>query len=507
MKPRFLYLILAVTLSWFCACKEQAPQENTGFCRFLHEKCLYVTLESGSADYFLYRGQPMGFELELIESFAAFTGCRFVILPGESIASQLKMLEEGKTDIIASNLNITRSRQLSVAFSHPIYHSKQALVQLAPAYLSDSAVYVDSWEALSQREVSVRKNSVFEESLLAYNLPLPKNRRIRIHRSSRTEDELIQAVSQGKLSYSLVSCNKAAHWAFTRPQIDFHLQSDHVQPIAWAMHLKADTLQELVNRWIDSLSATGTVDYLYHKYYEIAPEKTVRSVKSGFTKMDSVSFRRRMAQREMLIEEGLLDESDSAFIFDIKRRSTRMNPVMVGGRSISPYDRLFKKHSRQIPWDWRLLAALVYQESQFESHLVSKKGAIGLMQMIPATARRYGITVRSSAEDQIEAGVKYIRAIYRSLPEEIAAEEQVYFVLAAYNIGLGHILDARRLAAKYGADPNRWYDNVETYLKLKSRPEYYRDTASRNGYANGPQAVDFVRKIDERYMHYRNLVQ
>lgn len=500
-------VLLTLVFLFGTACRKTPSLPHPDPERFIKEKCLYVALESSPSDYFLYRGQPMGFELELIESFAGFIGCDFVILPGKSLAGQWEMLKDGRADIIASNLNITDRRLQEAAFSHPVYFTEQVLVQLQPAYMMDSSLYVTDWNMLAGKTITVRRHSIFEENLQERNKNLPEKEQIHIEGSAKTEEELLDAVSRGNMPYTLVSYNKAARFAITRPQIDFHLKAETAQPVAWAMRQDADTLLVLVNRWLDSLSHTGTIGYLYHKYYEISPEKTVRSVKSGFRKVDSVSLHRKMAQREMLVREGMLEESDSTFIFELQRKKPKKFSANVWNGGISPFDRLLKKYSRKIPWDWRLLASLVYQESQFESHLVSKKGAIGLMQMIPATARRYGITVRSSAEEQIEAGVKYIHAIYLSLPKEIPETEQAYFVLAAYNIGLGHILDARRLAAKYGADPNIWYNNVETYLELKSRAEYYRDTASRNGYANGRQAVDFVRKIDKRYMHYRNLAK
>ena len=505
MKVFFPYFIAVLVLLGCTACWKAPQPPRPDPNRFLEERCLYIALENSPSDYFLYRGQPMGFELELIESFAAFIGCDFVILPGESLAEQWQMLLEGRADIIASNLNITLQRTQKAAFSHPVYLTEQVLVQLKPAYLMDSSLFVTDWNELAGKEISVRRHSIFEDYLQAYNKSVPAERQIRIEKSSKTEESLLEAVARGDISYTLVSHNKAARFAITRPQIDFHLKAGEAQPVAWALKPDADTLLTLVNRWLDSLSSTRTIRYLYHKYYEISPEKTVRSVKSGFRKVDSVSLSRKMAKRDMLIREGLMQEEDSSFIFELQRRKHKKFSANVWNGSISPFDRLLKKYSRKIPWDWRLLASLVYQESQFESHLLSQKGAIGLMQMMPATARRYGITVRSSAEDQIDAGVKYIHTLYRSLPEGIPESEQAYFVLAAYNIGLGHVLDARRLAAKYGADPNVWYNNVETYLELKSRPEYYRDTASRNGYANGRQTVNFVRKIDKRYMHYRNL--
>ncbi|MDE7356811.1 MAG: lytic transglycosylase F, partial [Bacteroidales bacterium] len=108
--------------------------------------------------------------------------------------------------------------------------------------------------------------------------------------------------------------------------------------------------------------------------------------------------------------------------------------------------------------------------------------------------------------EQIRTGVRYIKSLYGFFPDSIAEPDRTRFVLASYNIGPGHVLDARRLAGKYGADPNLWYGNVENWLLQLSKPEYYTDSVCRNGRAYGKQTVKFVKDIEERYIHYKNLV-
>lgn len=507
MKRQALFAFFVFCAFFLFSCRSpRVPSERDGG-RFFKEKVLYVALESNFNDYFLFNGQPMGFGLEMLEGFSSYLGCELVILPCRTLDEQWRMLEDGRVDIIASNLNITEERLRRAAFTHPLYHTGQVLVQLGLPYLDDSSLFASSLAQLAGKTVSVREQSVFEEFLERYNQSVPRQERIRVAKSPKTEEELLLAVAVGEIPYTVVSSSKAVRFRMAHPQIDCSVHVDSSRAVAWALHPAADSLLFLADRWIDSMQRNKTIRYLYHKYYEIPYGKTVRSAKSGFRKMDSVAFSRKRRQWGKLLDEGLLAREDSLFFFGSASPRVIREKHVHGKAEISPFDRLLKKYSRQIGWDWRLLASLVYQESQFQNHLVSSKGAIGLMQVMPSTARQYGITVRSSDEDQIAAGVRYIKSIYRSLPEGIPAEEQVHFVLGAYNIGLGHILDARRLAVKYGADPDVWRDNVEKYLLLKSKPEYYRDSASRNGYANGSQAVDFVRKINTRHMHYRNLAK
>ncbi|MDE7102170.1 MAG: transporter substrate-binding domain-containing protein, partial [Bacteroidales bacterium] len=440
-----------------------------------------------------YKGYPLGFHLELLQMFCREQGCRLVVKDGGSLREQMRMLGAGEIDILASNLNVSASREDKLHFVHPFYTSRQVLVQLKKEYLHDSLLFVDSLAQLCGRKVTVRRNSVFEEQLHE------KNRLV----SEKTENELLNAVALGKIPYTVVSDNKAQRFALTHPQIDAALVLSEPQPVAWAVARGQDSLASLLNRWIDSLRESGALGYLYHKYYELPHRATVRSVEAGFRKVDSVNLKRRKHHFDRLVEEGLLEADDSAFVQKKHRagkgeRHTRLQ--------ISPYDNLFRKYAGQIDWDWHLLASLVYQESQFQSHLVSKKGAVGLMQMMPATARRYNITVRSGEEEQIRTGVRYIKSLYGFFPDSIAEPDRTRFVLASYNIGPGHVLDARRLAGKYGADPNLWYGNVENWLLQLSKPEYYTDSVCRNGRAYGKQTVKFVKDIEERYIHYKNLV-
>ena len=502
---RFFVLFLGITVL-SAACRHHASPE-VDFLRFRKERCLYVALEPNFNDYFLFNGHPMGFGLELLEGFSDALGCDLVILSCRTLEEQWRMLEDGQADIIASNLNITEERLRKAAFTHPLYYTGQVLVQLDSLYSDDSALFVRSLDALAGKTVTVRRHSVFEDFLTQYNDSVLPEKKIKIAGSSHTEEELLHSVSKGKISYTVVARNKAFRFKMGHPQIDLSFSVGEPQAVAWALHPQADSLLTLANRWIDSMQKNKAIGYLYHKYYEIPYHKTVRSAKSGFRKLDSVNRYRKQVQWNKLVAEGFLSREDSLVFFNEKTDGGRNDRHVHGKTEISPFDRLIKKYSRQVDWDWRLLASLIYQESQFKSHLVSSRGAIGLMQLMPSTAKQYGVTVHSGTEEQIAAGVKYIKSLYRALPDEIPEQERVHFVLGSYNIGLGHILDARRLAEKYGADPNVWYGNVETYLRLKSKPEYYRDSVSRNGYANGRQATDFVRKIETRSRHYRNLTE
>lgn len=173
---------------------------------------------------------------------------------------------------------------------------------------------------------------------------------------------------------------------------------------------------------------------------------------------------------------------------------------------ISPYDHWFKKYSTDIKWDWRLLAALSYQESKFNPAVESRRGAYGLMQIMPQTADYIGIDSIEHPENNIRAGVKLLKWLQRQIDkEDIPEEEQLKFLLSAYNAGIGRVEDCRNFARSQGKNPNKW-DEVKTVIPLMDDPEYYNSEYIKRGKFRGGETIRFVDEILERYQHYKNLV-
>lgn len=155
---------------------------------------------------------------------------------------------------------------------------------------------------------------------------------------------------------------------------------------------------------------------------------------------------------------------------------------------ISRYDDLIRAEAQKNGWDWRLLASIIYQESKFKPHLLNEKGAFGLMQLMPVTMNKYGIDYNSSVEEQLKAGIKVLNHFSQELPESISdSAERINFILASYNAGMGHVLEARHRAEKHGKDPDLWIDNVEYYTPK--------------------QTFFFVREITKRYSYYKDLIE
>jgi membrane-bound lytic murein transglycosylase F len=156
--------------------------------------------------------------------------------------------------------------------------------------------------------------------------------------------------------------------------------------------------------------------------------------------------------------------------------------------------------SEQHGFDWRLIAAQMYQESRFDPLARSYAGALGLLQILPRTARQVGVDDPYDPESGISAGVRYLAWTRDRFPKELPPDERAWFALAAYNAGSGHVNDARRIAVEEGLDPERWFGQVETAMLLKRKPEYAR--RSRFGYCRCGEPVQYVREIRQRYQAY-----
>ena len=189
---------------------------------------------------------------------------------------------------------------------------------------------------------------------------------------------------------------------------------------------------------------------------------------------------------------------------------TRLNSELFTPKSgsLSPYDEIVKRYASTINWDWRLITSLIYQESGFDHYSESWTGASGLMQLMPSTAESYGIDSLSAPEDNIQAGIKYLEWLDKQFIDKVPDSlERKKFILAAYNVGLGHVFDAMRLATKFELNPEFWESNVAEMLKNKSIPEYYKDDVVYYGYCRGSEPFNYVKEVLERFEHYKNITE
>ncbi|HLA62918.1 MAG TPA: transglycosylase SLT domain-containing protein, partial [Rhodothermales bacterium] len=278
-----------------------------------------------------------------------------------------------------------------------------------------------------------------------------------------TMEALIREVARGDIDYTVASENVAEleQSYYTNLSITPALGPTH--PVTWAVRGNSPLLLRSFNEWIGQNREGERFQSLYQKYY-----------------VDRRAYRERVESRYLTTETGTL----------------------------SDYDGVLRAAAATIGWDWRLLASQAYQESRFDPRAESWAGAMGLLQLMPATAAEIGVTDPWDPRDNAMGAARYLAWLdehfwSEAIPDE---HERLKFILASYNAGAGHVMDAQRLATAAGDDPLVWED-VAYWLLEKSKPEVYERPEVRHGFCRGLEPVQYVARILDRYDHYRQFVR
>ncbi len=458
MKTAFSFLWIVFLAVLIVACKKENSHIEWDFDPISEKGELTAITLSSSVSYFIYKGEPMGYEYELLKNFADAHHLKLNIKIAENMDQLNTMLGAGEGDLIAYNIPITIEGKDSLLYCGREVINEQVLIQRAN---KGDTILKDVTEMIG-KEVWVVKGSKYYNRLVNLNDELGGGIRIRtIEKDTVSVEDLIDMVSDGKIVYTVSDKNMAQLNKTYHPNININLKISHPQRSAWAVRKTSPELAKVLNEWFRSYQKNPTYRSTMKRYFEMS-------------KMES-------------------DEPE---------------PELAPGK-ISRFDLIFKKYAPQIGWDWRLLASLSYQESRFQTDRTSWAGATGLMGLMPQTATNFGLPPdqRTDPEGSVKAGVKYIQALNKIFASNENKEERIKFVLAAYNAGIGHIYDAQALTRKYGKNPDIWDGNVEEYLKLKSLPEYYNDEVCKQGYFRSSETISYVHRVLERWNHYKEKVK
>ncbi len=459
---------------WSCQWSRAGETSDNGFAdidrdlqEIREEGTLRALVAYSATGYFLYKGQPMGYEYELLKRLAEHLDVALEIRVVQDLDQMLEVLQSGQVDLVAHGLAITRERKEEVAFTDYLYLTKQVLVQRKPAHWRQltldqiRATLIQDPVDLIGDTVSVRKNSSYLERLENLSREIGGPIVIDTLDGNLSTDEIIKMVVEGRLKYTVADRNLAHINASSYPILDVSVPVSFSQRIGWAVRKNAASLQEALDAWLQQEKKSDEFYYIYNKYFE-----------------NRRSFNRRIRSEFYSLAEG----------------------------RISPYDSLIKAHAAELGWDWRLLASQVYQESRFDPNAMAWTNARGLMQLIPSTARELGVSDPSQPEENLEGGVRYLQQLRRAFEAVPDSVQQIKFTLAAYNCGLGHVKDAQRLAERRGLDPNRWDQNVEEMVLALSYPRNYNSEGVEYGYLRGVEPYRYVKQIFERYAHYESLI-
>ena len=454
---KLLAIVALLACSLLCSCHSNGHADECEFdlSQIKERGELVVITANSSTSYFNYRGEPMGFQYEMARQFAHSLGVKLKLKVVNNPADMIDSLLAGKGDLIAYNLAMTNSGKDSLLYCGEENITHQVVVQRkTKAALTDVTQLVG-------KDIYVYPGQFYTRIV---NLNNELGGGIHIHEvkaDSISEEDLIMWVAEGKIDYT-VAANDVAKINRTYYQnLDIGLVISFDQRASWAVRKTSPLLAKAADEW--------------HRKYVNSPEF-------------KASARR---------------------YFELNKRVSHGAILSVKDGKISYYDTLFKKYAKEIGWDWRLLAALAYTESNFNPNTISWAGACGLMQLMPNTARAMGVPLGKDRdpEESIKAAVKYIGKLQAAFAQIPTDEERIKFVLAAYNAGVGHITDAMALAEKYGRNHYVWEHHVAHYILLKSHEEFYQDPVCKNGYFRGTETYNFVRDVTERAKIYEQKIK
>jgi len=405
---------------------------------------LRVLTLNGPTTYYEGVDGPLGLEYDLAKGFADELGVQLELEIADNFGAILPRLQRGDAHFAASGITITKEREKVVRFSPPYQKIQQQVVYLRGSKRPRNV------EELIGREIIVVAGSSFAERLRELQVKHPKL--AWIETNEKSADELLSEVWEGLLDLTIADSNMLSVMRQYYPQLQVAFDIQEPEQLAWAFPMTEDnSVYDGAANYIEKLKKSGELERLLERYYGAARK---------FNYVNIARYRERIS-------------------------------------SILPqYEKLFKAASAATDVDWRLLAAQAYQESQWDPEAKSPTGVMGIMQLTSATASRFDVADRTDPESSIKAGAKYLRTLKDGLPERIKDPDRTWLALAAYNIGLGHLEDARILTEKNGGNPDTWID-VKQYLPLLAKAKWFKQT--KHGYARGHEPVAYVTRIRSFY--------
>ena len=399
---------------------------------------LRISTVNSPLTYYTINQAPAGMDYELAKRFADYLGVRLEVTVRPSLGDLFDDLDEGKADLLAAGL---------------IYNSERlAHYQAGPSYYSVSQQLVYRIDKPRPRTLGDLKGRLVVQSGSAYLSTLRTEKANSYPdldwaiATDQGQKALLEAVADGKLDYTVGDSVTVGLLQRIHPQLAVAFDITDEEPVTWYLPRNDDSsLNAAMLDFYSQMGEEGTMARLEEKYLGHV---------GTFDYVDTRTFLRA-------IDNTLPD--------------------------IKP---LFKKYSASM--DWRLLAAISYQESHWNPQATSPTGVRGMMMLTRNTADSLNVDDRLDPEQSIRGGSEYLQRMMDKVPASVPDDERIWFALAAYNMGYAHMLDVRRLTAKQGGNPDSWAD-VKLRLPMLSQKRYYAQTAY--GYARGHEAYNYVENI------------
>jgi len=404
---------------------------------------LRVLTRNAATTYYIGPHGPTGPEYDLVQAFADHLGVSVKLVVEDNLQDILNKVTNGDAHIAAAGLTVTDERQKFVRFTPPYQNITQQVV-----YRQGSGK-PRSIEHLADGFLEVLANSSHAERLLELQQDYPDLSWMET--DDMSSGELMTLVVEEVIDFTVADSNDVALMRRYHPEVRVAFNISKQQELAWAMPItEDDSLYQAAVDFIQSIKKNGELDSMLARHYGY-----IRNYNYAGT---------------------------PTFMRHVERR-------------LPTYVEQFKTAAEDNDLDWRLVAAVAYQESLWNPLAVSPTGVRGIMMLTKVTAAELGVKERTDPTESIDGGARYLRTLYGKF-EDLPEPDRTWFTLASYNVGYGHVKDAQRLTEKSGGDPTLWTD-VKQRLPLLSQHKWFRQT--RYGYARGHEPVKYVENIRSYY--------
>ena len=433
---------------------KSAHRYKTQWQKIQETKTIRFVLRNNLSSYYIWRGELLGFHYELAKRFAKEHKLRYEIIVAPNNVALLDYLLEDKADIALGFLTPTAQRRnKGIAFSRPYHYASELVVAH-----KDRAEIRDATE-LANSNIYIRPSSSYWESAVELKKTVSGINLVGVPESQETE-AIIDKVGEKEYEMTIADSHIVDIEMTFRDDIQSLMALGAPKSQSWAVASGHDKLLAKSNAFIKKHYKGLFYNVIYNKYFK-----------------------------------------------NQKRLDTHYKDYVLQNDSgvLSPYDDIVKKYARQHDFDWRLLVSQMHQESRFNPKAKSMAGAKGLFQLMPRTAKELGILDVHVPERGIKAGVLYMNWVReRMRKDEVQADQLIWFTLASYNAGAGHVRDAMRLAKQQGWRDDVWFGHVENAMLLLSKSKYA--AKARYGYVRGQEPVNYIREIKRRFETYDNIV-
>ncbi len=435
----FLLFFISIT-TWLSSCEQGLTQLE----RIRKSGILKIATRVDPTTYYHGPNGPIGIEYDLVQLFAKHLGVTVQFSTIDNFSEILEQIEAGKTDIAAAGLTITKNRQKRIRFG-PGYQK-----------ITEQIIYRSGTKRPKKPEhlkyglLEVVNNTSHIESLKKLKQTVPELT-WEINNNLNTSG-LVYLVDQGLIDYTVADSNQFALIRRFYPKLYSTFSISKPRYLAWALNRSNDdSLYNEVTAFFKKIKMNNTLDQLIERHYGYV---------ASLNYVDLCKFRKHVKSR------------------------------------LPAFQNIYEKAGKKHKLDWRFIAAISYQESHWRNKAISSTGVKGLMMLTRNTAKQLKIKDRTNPYDSIFGGTKYFQMLHKKIPERITEPDRTWMALAAYNIGFGHLEDARIVTLKLGKNPDLWL-NVKKSLPLLTKKKWYKQT--KHGYARGNEPVKYVENIRSYY--------